>query len=101
MIAVANNDQVIRAVVGELDNDLARMPTSSLAADSDAVLAGGLFNFLLALLEIFVRRFGFPFEFAGQIRMARQRLAHPKRGELSVALFGHLGGAAQGSFAPF
>src|SRR5437899_11227870 len=95
MIAVANNDQVICIVVGKLHDCLGRMAPAGLAGDSDAMLAGGLFNFLLALLEILVRGFGFALEFTRQVGMARQWLAHPKRGELGVAFQRRLAGAAE------
>src|ERR1017187_1345467 len=99
MIAVADDDEVVTAFIGEAQNGLGRVAVARFAADGNAVLRGGVFDFLPAFLEVFVRRFLRLFRFAGQVGVARERFAHPQRGDFGLGFAGNGGSLPQRGLA--
>ena len=77
MVAVADDDEAIAALLRHLEDILGGVALPGLAGARQAVLGGDRGDFLLPFLEILGRRLGFTFRFAGQVRVARQRFAHP------------------------
>lgn len=64
MVAMPENNQVISPIIGEFQNAFSRISRERFAIDVNAMLGGDFRDFLPALLEIIVRRFGFTLRFA-------------------------------------
>ena len=101
MVAVADDDQIIAAFVGEFHDGFGGVTGAAFAGDFNAVPFCHFRDFLFSLLEIIGGGFGFALGFAGQIRVAGQRLPHPDGGQLGMVVFGGDGGAFQCGLSAF
>ncbi len=101
MVAVADDNQILAAVFGQVHDDFGGVSGAAFAGDVQAVPLRRFRHFLFAFREIIGGGVVFSSGFAGQIRMARQRLPYPQGSPLGVTVFGGNGGAFQRGLAAF
>ena len=74
VVAVANHDEIVAALLGGIHDGLGGMAAGRIARDRDAMFSRERGDFRLALSEVAVCGLGFLLDLSGKIRMARQRL---------------------------
>jgi hypothetical protein len=70
MVAVADDNQVVAAFLGEVHDDFGGVAGAAFAGDFNAVLLRQFRHLAFAFLEIIGGGFGFAFGFAGQVGVA-------------------------------
>ena len=101
MVAVANDNQVVAAFLGEVDDDFGGVAGAAFAGDFNALLFRQFRHFAVCAPRNNRRRLRLRLRIRRANRRVRQRLPHPERRQLGVVMFGGDGGAFKRGLSAF